>query len=105
MPARVASWTRKAVRTTRIPTRLQGIFHAPTMAAMQAHAEIRLAAPDDAHAIAAMSRDYIEVGLPWGWRAERIARAIRDPETNVAVVGPPGAVTGFGIMTYRAEDA
>jgi ribosomal-protein-alanine N-acetyltransferase len=72
---------------------------------MLAHADIRLATPEDAAAIAAMSREYIEVGLPWGWRPERIARAIRDPDTNVAVAGPTGALGAFGIMSYRNEDA
>lgn len=72
---------------------------------MIADTAIRLALAADAPAIAALSRDTIEQGLPWAWRAPRIARAIRDPETNVAVVGPPGTVLGFGIMVYRENDA
>ena len=67
--------------------------------------EIRLATLADAANIAAMSRDYIEHGLPWGWRSERIARAINDPETNVAVVGPQGALVAFGIMSYSEDNA
>lgn len=62
--------------------------------------EVRLATLADADEIAAMSRDYIEHGLPWGWRYKRVARAINDPETNVAVVGPQGALDAFGIMSY-----
>lgn len=65
----------------------------------------RLACLADAPAIAALSRDAIETGLPWTWRAERIANAIRDPDTNVVVAGAPGVVDGFGIMIYREEDA
>ena len=75
------------------------------MSQMLAHADVRLATPEDAKAIAVMSRDYIEYGLPWGWRAERIAGAIRDVDTNVAVIGRPGALAAFGIMSYRGEDA
>jgi ribosomal-protein-alanine N-acetyltransferase len=43
--------------------------------------------------------------LPWTWRPERVANAIRDPSTNVVVVGPPEALEGFGIMIYREDDA
>jgi ribosomal protein S18 acetylase RimI-like enzyme len=72
---------------------------------MLAQPVIRLAGLADAAAIAAMSRDTIETGLAWTWRPERIAAAIRDPNTNVVVVGPPGALEGFGIMIYRDDDA
>jgi ribosomal-protein-alanine N-acetyltransferase len=66
---------------------------------------VRLAEPADAPAIAAMSRDLIEHGLPWRWRAPRITRSIAAEDTNVAVVGPRGAPTAFGIMNYRDDDA
>ena len=72
---------------------------------MIADVTIRLARLADAADIAAMSRDYIERGLPWTWTEDRIARAIVDLETNVAVVGDPGAVSAFGIMFHTAEDA
>jgi len=72
---------------------------------MLAQPVIRLASLAHAEAIAAMSRDTIERGLPWTWRADRVAAAIRDPDTNVAVVGPPEALEGFGIMIYREDDA
>ena len=72
---------------------------------MLAETAIRLARPDDAAEIAALSRDTIEQGLPWTWHPERIARAIRDRETNVVVAGAPGALAGFGIMAYRDDDA
>ena len=72
---------------------------------MLARPVIRLAALADAADIAALSRDNIETGLPWTWRPQRIADAIRDPDTNVVVAGAPGAVQGFGIMIYREEDA
>ena len=72
---------------------------------MLTDAVVRLALPADAAAIAAMSREAIEHGLPWSWRPERVARAIRDRDTNGAVIGEPGTLAAFGIMTYRADDA
>lgn len=69
-------------------------------APMIADTAIRLAVPADAAAIAAMSRDTIEQGLPWGWRPARVARSIAHPDTNVAVIGAPGAIVAFGIMSY-----
>lgn len=66
---------------------------------------IRLATRTDAFAIAALSRTEIEHGLPWTWREPRVRNAIADPDTNVIVVGPPGAVTAFGLMYYADEDA
>lgn len=66
---------------------------------------IRLATAADADDIAEMSREYIEHGLPWGWRVDRVARAIRNPDTNVVVVGPRGALVAFGIMSYLDDDA
>ena len=66
---------------------------------------IQLAALSDAEAIAAMSRELIEYGLPWSWRAARVARAIRHPETNVAVARMGGELVGFGIMEYLETDA
>ena len=66
---------------------------------------IRFATRDDAAAIAALSRDEIEHGLPWTWREPRVRNAIADPETNVIVVGPPGAVAAFGVMYYADDDA
>ena len=76
---------------------------------MIADIAVRLATLSDAADIAAMSRDYIEQGLPWTWTEGRIAKAIRDPETNVVVAGDASAIatpiTGFGIMFYASDDA
>ncbi len=74
-------------------------------AAVICHLTIRLATPADAFAIAALSRSEIEQGLPWTWREPRVRHAIADPDTNVIVVGPPGAVTAFGVMYYADDDA
>ena len=72
---------------------------------MISHQTIRLATRADAAAIAALSRDEIEHGLPWTWREPRVRNAIADPDTNVIVVGPPGAVVAFGVMYYADDDA
>ena len=72
---------------------------------MISHLTIRFAVPADAFAIAALSRAQIEHGLPWTWRETRVRNAIADPDTNVVVVGAPGAVTAFGLMYYADDDA
>ena len=66
---------------------------------------IRLAEPGDAQDIAAMSRELIEHGLPWGWRPARVLRAIGDADTNVVVIRAGSALAGFGIMEYLETDA
>lgn len=66
---------------------------------------VRLATAQDAIEIAHMSRDYIEHGLGWGWRSDRVQIAIADPETNVVVMGKPGAIIGFGAMSYDDDHA
>lgn len=72
---------------------------------MLADPAVRLARPEDADDIAAMSRDLIERGLPWNWRATRVLRAIRNPESNVAVVRGDHELLAFGIMEYLETDA
>ena len=72
---------------------------------MIADVTVRLATPADAMDIAAMSRDYIEYGLPWRWRPDRVAAAIINPDTNAVVVGERGALAAFGIMSYADADA
>ena len=66
---------------------------------------IRFATLADAGEIAVLSRDLIEQGLPWTWTPGRVARSIRDPDTNVVVAGTEGALSGFAIMYYAEDDA
>jgi len=66
---------------------------------------IRLATAAEALAIADMSREYIEHGLGWSWTTARIAAAIADASTNVAVVHLSGGVAAFGIMHYGERTA
>jgi [ribosomal protein S18]-alanine N-acetyltransferase len=75
------------------------------MRRMTADPPVRLARPEDAEDIAALSRDLIERGLPWNWRPARVRRAIRHPDINVAVVRMDGVLVGFGIMEYLEADA
>jgi [ribosomal protein S18]-alanine N-acetyltransferase len=66
---------------------------------------LRLAAPSDAIQIAAMSREFIEQGLPWRWKSARILKAMSDPNTNVVVAAEHEVIFGFGIMEYKDETA
>jgi [ribosomal protein S18]-alanine N-acetyltransferase len=77
-------------------------------------APLRLAVPADAPAIAALSRDRIELGLGWRWTAPRVLRCVLDRATNVVVMrGQPAAhgergeppLRGFGIMKYHDDEA
>jgi len=63
------------------------------------------AIPDDAMAVAEMSRDLIETGLGWSWSQQRVARAIGDAETLVLTGRHRGRVVGFGIMEFGEEKA
>jgi [ribosomal protein S18]-alanine N-acetyltransferase len=66
---------------------------------------VRLATAADVLAIADMSREYIEHGLGWSWTPTRIAAAIHDQSTNVAVIHQSDGVLGFGIMHYGDRSA
>ncbi len=68
-------------------------------------ADIGLATPADAQAIALLSRDEIEHGLGWSWTAARVLRAIRDRNTNVVVVRDEGRVVGFALLQYDEDRA
>jgi ribosomal protein S18 acetylase RimI-like enzyme len=68
-------------------------------------AQIRIARPSDAQAIAEMSRDLIEHGLGWRWTPSRIRAALQDREINVAVAWEGHVLAGFGVMKYRDDEA
>lgn len=67
--------------------------------------DIRLACDTDAEPIACMSRDCIEYGLGWSWRATRVRRSIADSSTNVVVSRDQLGLAGFAIMKYAEEEA
>lgn len=72
---------------------------------MKISLELGLAHTADAGLIARMSRDLIESGLPWHWRASRVRQGIRDVDTVVVVARHRGLVVGFAIMHFALEDA
>jgi ribosomal-protein-alanine N-acetyltransferase len=66
---------------------------------------IRLARPGDAEALALLSRDTIEAGLPWRWRPPRIAGFIGSERHNVIVAETEAGQQGFAVMSYDDSDA
>ena len=54
----------------------------------------------DAQAISLLSRDFIEHGLGWAYRPERIERYVRDPDAVVLVARARRNVAGFAIMQF-----
>jgi ribosomal protein S18 acetylase RimI-like enzyme len=66
---------------------------------------LRLARVREAHAIATMSRDLIEVGLGWKYDAPKIARIIADPEVQTLVALDRQGLAGFAILQFGDERA
>ncbi|MGI9333403.1 MAG: GNAT family N-acetyltransferase [Gammaproteobacteria bacterium] len=62
--------------------------------------QITLARNADAFRIAYLSRARIEAGLPWTWRPERVASAIKSPEVNVIVANVGECFAGFCITQF-----
>jgi len=71
--------------------------------------ELRLARTGDSALLARMSRDYIEQGLPWRWRAEALNRKIAAAETVVLVAELELAgmrfTGGFAVMDFPEDKA
>jgi [ribosomal protein S18]-alanine N-acetyltransferase len=59
----------------------------------------------DADAISLLSRDSVEHGLPWTYRADRIARYVRDPDAVVLIARMDRQLAGFAIMQFGDERA
>jgi ribosomal protein S18 acetylase RimI-like enzyme len=66
---------------------------------------LQLAGRNDADAIASMSRDLIEAGLGWEYRAERIRQLMNEPETATLVARDGDRVIGFSIMSFADSHA
>lgn len=70
---------------------------------------LELATPRDATAIARLSRNEIERGLPWRWRPNAIRRLIVDAETVVLCarcdIGGATVLGGFAAMEFSDERA
>jgi ribosomal-protein-alanine N-acetyltransferase len=59
----------------------------------------------DAAVLASISRDLIEDGLGWRYRAQAVHRLIADPETVTLVARAGASIAGFGIMKFGDERA
>jgi [ribosomal protein S18]-alanine N-acetyltransferase len=59
----------------------------------------------DAPRLAAMSHDFVEVGLRPAWSASRITWHIRHPESIVLTARAADVVSGFAIMRYADDVA
>ena len=59
----------------------------------------------DADAISLLSRDSIEHGLGWSYRADRVARYVGDPDAVVLAARMHRQLVGFAIMHFGDERA
>ena len=66
---------------------------------------LRLGVPEDAELIAAMSRSFVEEGLRWTWRPEKVGRQINQRDTVVLVALDGRHVAGFAIMHFGDDTA
>ncbi len=67
--------------------------------------DLRLAQARDARAIAAMSRDLIEMGLGWKYDAPKVARIIADRDVLTLVACDRLGLAGFTITQFGDERA
>lgn len=65
-----------------------------------ARPSIELATVRDAVALASMSRDFVEAGLSWRYRPERMAALIREPNSAVVLVRDGKLIAAFAAMTF-----
>ncbi|QJW85666.1 GNAT family N-acetyltransferase [Ramlibacter terrae] len=72
---------------------------------MLAAPDVRFATAGDAVAIAELSRDAIEYGLPGAGRWRGCAARSHRPTPIIIVVDGAGAIDAFGIMAYTDDDA
>ncbi|MEM7017910.1 MAG: ribosomal protein S18-alanine N-acetyltransferase [Pseudomonadota bacterium] len=73
---------------------------------MPEEVRFRLARVSDSTAIAEMSRDLIEHGLPWRWQPSRIYTQIRCPENQVVVAATKNEqIVGFAITRFGEDEA
>jgi ribosomal-protein-alanine N-acetyltransferase len=66
---------------------------------------IEFAKKSDANEISALSRDEIEHGLRRRYTPERIRELMESTSKNIVVARDKKTLLGFGIMTYRNNDA
>ena len=68
-------------------------------------ARIEIAGPGDAPAIARMSHELIEYGLPWKWRPRQILERVRNDAATAIVARRDAALAGFAIMDFGSGEA
>ena len=66
---------------------------------------LQLAGRADAQTIATMSRDLVESGLGWEYRAERIRAMIADRDMVTLVARDGDRLMGFAVMSFGDEHA
>ena len=66
---------------------------------------IQLARVKDAIQIGNLSRRIIEHELEWSWTPQRIARSIKNKNSNVVVAKESDRVIGFAVMEYLQNEA
>ena len=66
---------------------------------------IEFAKASDAREISVLSRDHIEYGLSRRYTPERIRRLLESKSKNIVVARNNETLLGFGIMTYRDDEA
>lgn len=69
------------------------------------HIRLGLARADEAAAIANMSRQLIEHGLPWSWNEHRILRCVANRECVVLAARDRRQIVGFAIMDFLDQHA
>lgn len=67
--------------------------------------ELELARPGDASELALMSRDHIETGLGWTYRASKMSALIQDPHVTVLVGREDSRSVAFAVMRFGDERA
>ncbi len=72
---------------------------------LAANIQIEFANLSDATEISQLSRDEIEQGLGWYYKAQRIAQIIKNRSKNTVVARYEDNLVGFGVMTYRKDQA
>ena len=66
---------------------------------------IEFARLSDVAEISQISRDEVEYGLGWDYTSRKLARLINNSTKNVVVARIDETLVGFGIMTYRKDQA
>lgn len=66
---------------------------------------LEFASRGDAPRIAQMSRELVETGLGWNYRAATVTRLIDDPQTVTLVARESASLVGFAIMSFGDDRA